>query len=148
MKMSPGSMPGSPSYSCLIQRTVELSDSAWIVMYMPIAKQSPSASISPTFMSYASFATGDPDTSRIVVAASSLIADSRELRISKVIGSSPIAVSGICLQFAQRLVDGQDVGKLLRQDVQRGLVLFVAQRRRGVTQDGHVEVDHHRVARG
>ena len=113
-------------------------------------------------MSYASFATGEPETSRIVVAASSLIGASRELRISSVTGSSRVALPGrrrvdqavapLAAWFAasslEHLVDGEDVGELLDQDVQRGLVLLVAQRRRRVTEDDDAEVDHHAVARG
>ena len=50
MKMSPGPMSAAANRSRM-SFTVELSASAWMVMYMPMAKQSPPASMSPTFMS-------------------------------------------------------------------------------------------------
>ncbi len=50
MNTSPGPMSSAPNRSQM-SFTVELSASAWMVMYMPMAKQSPPASMRPTFMS-------------------------------------------------------------------------------------------------
>ena len=50
MNTSPGPMSAA-SKRWRMSFTVELSAKAWMVMYMPMAKQSPSASMRPTFMS-------------------------------------------------------------------------------------------------